>query len=312
MIDIFDIKQAQILIVDDHEPNVFLLEQMLLEDGYQGVSSTTDPFEVCALQAINQYDLILLDLQMPGMDGFEIMDELKKNETHGYVPILVITSQPDHLLKALKSGAKDFITKPFNLMEAKVRIYNMLEIRLLYKQLEQYSLSMESYAMHDSLTGLPNRRLFIDRLTLAMAHAQRKNCTATVIYLDLDGFKKINDKYGHDAGDMLLKIVADRLVAAVRKEDTVSRFGGDEFVLVLWELDSDEGLSILLSKILSALSAPYFINGQSIKTSASAGVSTYPLHGQDIDSLIKSADIALYKSKHIGKNRFSLAAQDDE
>lgn len=312
MIDIFDIKQAQILIVDDHEPNVFLLEQMLLEDGYKGVSSTTNPFEVCALQAIHQYDLILLDLQMPGMDGFEIMEELKKNEPEGYVPILVITSQPDHRLRALKSGAKDFISKPFDLMEAKVRIYNMLEVRLLYKQLEQYSRSMESWAMHDALTGLPNRRLFNDRLTLAIAHAQRKNCTATVIYLDLDGFKQINDKFGHDTGDMMLKIVADRLVAAVRKEDTVSRFGGDEFVLVLWELDSEEGLAILLSKILSALSAPYFINGQAIKTSASAGVSTYPVHGQNIESLIKRADIALYESKRIGKNGFSIAVLDDE
>lgn len=261
MINSLNIMSASILIVDDQESNVSLLEQMLLEAGYLCVSSTTNPFEVGALHAANQYDLILLDLQMPGMNGFQVMDELRKNESEGYIPVLVITTQPEHKLEALKAGAKDFISKPFDLMEAKVRIYNMLEVRLLYKQLEQYSRSMESWAMHDALTGLPNRRLLIDRLTLAIAHARRKKCTTTIVYLDLDGFKQMNDTLGHVAGDMLLKIVADRLVAAVRQEDTVARFGGDEFVIVLWELDDANDLAALVSKVLMAVSQPYRING---------------------------------------------------
>ncbi len=302
-----DIFNAHILIVDDQKANVELLEQMLADTGYKNVSSTTDPFTVCELHISNQYDLILLDLQMPGMDGFQVMEELKKNNFDVYVPILVITAQPSKKLEALEAGAKDFISKPFDLMEVKVRIYNMLEVRLLYKQLEEYSRSMESWAMHDSLTGLPNRRLFIDRLTLAMAHAQRKKCNATVIYLDLDGFKQINDNYGHDVGDMLLKIVADRLAATVRKEDTVSRFGGDEFVLVLWELDSHDGAATLVSKILLALSEPYVINGQAIQISACAGVSIYPDHSEDIEILLKKADIALYESKRAGKSGFRIA-----
>jgi two-component system cell cycle response regulator len=312
MISNLDILNASILIVDDQKANVELLEQMLFEDGFRHVTSTMDPFSVCTLHRTNQYDLILLDLHMQGMDGFQVMKELKKNESEGYVPILVITAQPGHKLEALKAGAKDFISKPFDLMEAKVRIHNMLEVRLLYKQLEQYSQSMASWAMHDVLTGLPNRRLLIDRLSLAIAHAKRNKCTATVVYLDLDGFKKINDNLGHEAGDMLLKMVADRLLSAVRQEDTVARFGGDEFVLVLWELSDVDGVEILVSKVLKTLSQPYYINEQTVHMSASAGVSIYPIHSEDLEVLIKMADMALYESKHLGQNGFSIATIDEK
>jgi diguanylate cyclase (GGDEF)-like protein len=312
MISNNDILNARILIVDDQKANVNLLEQMLDEEGYQHVSSTMDPFSVYAWHRTNQYDLIILDLKMPGMDGFELMKELKKNEYECYLPILVITVQRDSKLEALKAGAKDFISKPFDLMEAKVRIYNMLEVRLLYKQLEQYSHSMECWALHDALTGLPNRRLLIDRLALAIAHARRKKCITTIIYLDLDGFKLINDSLGHVAGDTLLKIVADRLVAAVRQEDTVARFGGDEFVIVLWELNNDYEVPALVSKILMAVSQPYNINGQTVHITASAGVSIYPTHSEDKETLINIADAALYESKYIGKNSYRIASLNDK
>jgi PAS domain S-box-containing protein len=138
-----DILNASILIVDDQESNVRLLEQMLSEDGYSYVASTTNPQEVCALHRNNSYDLILLDLQMPGMDGFQVMEALKTNEQESYLPVLVITAQPGHKLRALQCGAKDFISKPFDLVEVKTRIHNMLEVRLLYKKLENYSKELE-------------------------------------------------------------------------------------------------------------------------------------------------------------------------
>ncbi len=139
MVSTTDILNASILIVDDQEANVRLLEQMLHEAGYQNLTSTTDPYGVQALHRANHFDLILLDLQMPGMDGFQVMEGLKQNETNGYVPILVITAQPGHKLRALACGAKDFIAKPFDLVEVKARIHNMLEVRLLYKKLENYN-----------------------------------------------------------------------------------------------------------------------------------------------------------------------------
>ena len=143
MISEQEILNASILIVDDQQTNVQLLEQMLRETGYQRITSTMDPLCVCALHRDNHYDLILLDLQMPVMDGFQVMEGLKEIETVGYVPILVITAQPGHKLRALASGAKDFVAKPFDLVEVKTRIHNMLEVRLLYKQLENYNQVLE-------------------------------------------------------------------------------------------------------------------------------------------------------------------------
>src|SRR6185295_14480701 len=139
-----DVLNASILIVDDQESNVSLLEQLLQEAGYLSVASTRNPAEVCALHRKNHYDLILLDLQMPGMDGFQVMEGLKTNESDGYLPVVVITAQPGHKLRALDAGAKDFVSKPFDVVELRTRVHNMLEVRLLYKKLENYSKELEA------------------------------------------------------------------------------------------------------------------------------------------------------------------------
>jgi PAS domain S-box-containing protein len=143
MIGAPDILAARILIVDDQKSNVSLLEQLLDEAGYTRVTSTMNSQEVCALHRKNSYDLILLDLQMPGMDGFHVMAALKTNESDGYLPVIVLTAQPGHKLRALQAGAKDFISKPFDLVEVKTRIHNMLEVRLLYKKLDSYNQLLE-------------------------------------------------------------------------------------------------------------------------------------------------------------------------
>ena len=138
-----EILGASILIVDDQKANVQLLEEMLAEAGYAQVRSTTDPREVCALHRQHGFDLILLDLQMPGMDGFEVMQGLKELEPNGYLPVLVLTGQPSLKLRALQAGAKDFVSKPFDVLEIKTRIRNMLEVRLLYKRIENNNRLLE-------------------------------------------------------------------------------------------------------------------------------------------------------------------------
>ena len=143
MISQYEIFNASILIVDDQEVNIALLEQLLAEAGYTKVTSTMDPQQVCALHRKNRYDLILLDLQMPVMDGFQVIEALKTSDADAYLPVLVLTAQPGHKLRALQAGAKDFISKPFDLVEVKTRIHNMLEVRLLYKKLENYSRELE-------------------------------------------------------------------------------------------------------------------------------------------------------------------------
>jgi putative two-component system response regulator len=138
-----DILHGKILIVDDLEANVRLLARMLDSAGYTSVASTMDPLEVCELHRKNRYDLILLDLQMPGMDGFQVMEGLKKIEPDGYLPVLVVTAQPDHKLRALGAGAKDFIGKPIEQAEVLARVHNMLEVRLLYKALHNTNDALE-------------------------------------------------------------------------------------------------------------------------------------------------------------------------
>src|SRR5437763_2630325 len=143
MVDLSDILGAKILIVDDLEANVRLLDRMLRQAGHTCVASTMDPHEVCGLHRDNRYELILLDLEMPGMDGYQGMEGLKEIEADGYLPILVITAQPDHKSRALEAGARDFISKPFDLVEVRTRIRNLLEVRLLYRKVENYSKVLE-------------------------------------------------------------------------------------------------------------------------------------------------------------------------
>ena len=208
MISSADIHHARVLIVDDQHTNVLLLDRMLRSAGYTFIASTMDPHEVCELHRKNRYDLILLDLVMPGMDGFQVMEGLQEIEKDGYLPVLVITAEPEHKLRALQCGAKDFISKPFDLAEVLMRVRNMLEVRLLHEAARTHGRMLESLALRDPLTGLANRRLLADRMSMALVHAQRNTIPMAVVYMDLDGFKQINNRLGHSAGDALLKMVA--------------------------------------------------------------------------------------------------------
>ena len=143
MISAADVLHGKILIVDDKEANILLLERMLRGAGYDSIASTINPGEVCELHRKHGYDLILLDLLMPVMDGFQVMEGLREIEQNGYLPVLVITAQPDHKLRAFKVGAKDFISKPFEMAEVLARVHNMLEVRLLHGEAKNYSTALE-------------------------------------------------------------------------------------------------------------------------------------------------------------------------
>lgn len=295
------------MIVDDQKADVELLEKALWDAGYLSIASTVNSNEVCALHQKNAYDLIILDLQMPDMDGFQVMDCLKEIETESYLPVLAVTAQPDHKLRALKGGAKDFISKPFDLAEVLMRVRNMLEVRLLHEKALNHSKMLESLALKDTLTGLANRRLLDERVEMTLVHARRSKSTMAVICLDLDGFKQVNDTFGHGVGDAMLKMVAGRLLATVREEDTVARQGGDEFTIALWHASDADFEAAVVLKVIDALSQPYEIEGQTVNITASAGVAIYPIHGKDVETLMKNADLALYEAKHAGKNVYRIS-----
>ncbi len=307
MVTAADILNASILIVDDQHANVQLLEQTLRAAGYRCIASTLDPQAVCALHRANHYDLILLDIEMPGMSGFQVMDGLKTIEADGYPPVLALTAEPAHKLRALQGGAKDFVSKPFDLIEVLMRVHNMVEVRLLHEAARNHGKIQESLALNDPLTGLANRRLLADRMSMAIVHSRRNKNTMALVYLDLDGFKRINDTLGHGAGDALLKMVAERLEATVREEDTVARMGGDEFIIALWHISDPDYAATVALKVIEAVAQPYGIEGHTVHITASAGVGIYPVHGEDADTLLRSADRALYEAKREGKSTYRVA-----
>jgi diguanylate cyclase (GGDEF)-like protein len=312
MVSASDIFRAKILLVDDDEDNVRLLEQLLGHTGYTRVTATTDPHKVAAMHAEHRYDLIVLDLQMPGMDGFQVMAALKALDRDTYLPVLAVTGHPGHKVTALQAGAKDFVSKPFDWDEVLMRVHNMLEVRLLHDSAQKQAKVLESMALQDPLTGLANRRLLPERLWMAIAHARRNKSAMAVLYLDLDGFKTVNDTLGHGAGDVLLKMVAGRLVDAVREEDTVARLGGDEFMIALWHVIGFDDTAKVAAKVIDAVSQPYEIEGHIVTVTTSVGASVYPAHGEDTDDLMKKADAALYEAKRAGKNTYRLARNPQE
>jgi diguanylate cyclase (GGDEF)-like protein len=165
---------------------------------------------------------------------------------------------------------------------------------------------VRKFAYHDELTGLPNRRLLLDRFNHAIARAARHQKPVALLFLDLNGFKAINDALGHVAGDSLLKQVAARLSACIRASDTVCRFGGDEFVILLPELDGDESAAAVASKIRAHLAAPYFVGGTEIEVATSIGMARYPVDGNGYEDLLRQSDAAMYCDKARGRARPSL------
>ena len=302
-----DLLRASILIVDDQASNVQLLQELLSSEGYTRVSATMVPQEVCDLHRKHKYDLILLDLQMPIMDGFEVMRCLNAIETEVYAPVLAITAQPGHKLRALASGAKDFISKPYDLTEVKTRIHNMLELRMIYKRLLASNRELELLALHDALTGLANRRLLMDRLEHAMRNSARTGDHCALMFMDLDHFKALNDMHGHDAGDHVLKQAAARLQVCVREGDTVARLGGDEFVVLLEGLsgnakDASQQAHGVTAKILTAFAADFQFGDTSCTSTFSIGAVVFRGSLQPIEQLLKKADLAMYDAKAASRN----------
>lgn len=303
-----DIRSAKILIVDDCHRNTWLLEEILQLDGYSQISVCTEGRRVASLHSKNHYDLILLDMHMPDMSGLSVMKALQATGMDPYLPVLAITGDKTLKQTVLQSGARDFITKPYDLAELGLRIRNALEVRLLYKAAKEYGRLQEERALHDPLTGLSNRRLLEERIEHDIAHAFRDGRRMTLMYMDLDGFKQINDRHGHLYGDRLLIAIAQRLQENKRQEDTLARVGGDEFILLLPHIAKKNDVVKSATRILEAIETPFDIDGIELNTTASIGIAFYPDDAHDRASLVAAADKALYAAKHAGKNNYAWAA----
>lgn len=298
-----DCEALRILVVEDDRSTRALIRHRLERDGYV-VEEAAD-----GASGITQYkrtrpDVVLMDASMPEMDGFTACSKIRSLPGGDTTPVLVVTTLDDEtsIAKAFESGATDYLGKPLHWPVLLHRLRRVIREERAQKRIAHL-------AHHDSLTGLPNRLLFLERLEQATTRVQRYNETFAVLNLDLDGFKRINDSMGHEAGDELLRRVGERLVHSVRKADTVARFGGDEFLLLIG-MASEPRVEIVAQAILRELARPFRLHSGVASVTSSLGAVLCPPDGADARTLLTRADTAMYRAKRQGRNQFQFFRAD--
>jgi two-component system cell cycle response regulator len=303
---------ACILIVDDHEDNVEVLRARLEARGYRTVTAS-DGRE--ALEAVKRQppDLVLLDVMMPHVDGMEVARRIKADRDLPFIPIIMQTAldSTEHKVEGLDAGADDYITKPINFAELEARVRSMLRVKALQEEVErqrdelqELNARLVSISRTDGLTGLINRRHLEERLEEQFEHARRLAEPFTVVMCDLDKFKSVNDTYGHQAGDAVLRQLAEILTAQAREIDHVGRYGGEEFMLILPGTVLDAGVTFA-ERVRHAIAEHTFtFDGGVIHRTGSFGVAGWP-HPRvaSCDELVRAADEALYVAKETGRDK---------
>jgi diguanylate cyclase (GGDEF)-like protein len=305
-------EQARILIVDDHEDNIEVLKARLESWGYETASAYNGHD---ALRYVNATppDLILLDVMMPEISGIEVAKRIKSNPVLPFIPIIMQTAldSTEDKVEGLEAGADDYITKPIDFAELKARLRSMLRIKRLQEALEERErelLEVNERLRHmsqtDALTGLDNRRHLNDRIDEMFAHAVRLGEPFSLVMCDLDKFKSVNDTYGHQAGDEVLKQLADILRREAREIDRVGRYGGEEFMLLLPGASLDDAVTFA-ERVRKRIEGHTFtFPGGTLTRTASFGVAGWPHSRIDqCDDLVRKADDALYVAKEAGRNR---------
>jgi two-component system cell cycle response regulator len=300
----------KILLADDEPIARTMLEHWLAGWGYEVTLARDGESALQALKDDPELRLLVVDWVMPKKDGIEVCKAIRSGPQEPYVYIVLLTAKDDKsdIIAGLDAGADDYLVKPCNPLELKVRLRAGRRVIELQEQLVKARESLRFEAMHDSLTGLLNRGAVLEQLTKELVRASRRGAPVSVLMGDLDHFKNINDTFGHAAGDAVLRETARRLKAGMRAYDSVGRLGGEEFIAVLPECDAKTGLSVAQRLCRSLADTPTQYSGNSIAHSISIGVAATDQFGSArADELIRAADAALYRAKHAGRSRALLA-----
>jgi diguanylate cyclase (GGDEF)-like protein len=288
-------KEFQILLIDESMEDANLIKKYLnridqIEFRLTHVSNISKSYPVFASSF---FDIVLFDLSIPGRNALKDLERLTYNYPHLPIVILSDIGDQDLSLAAIKSGAQDYIIKD------QVNEHSLFKAIVFAIERKNIETELKYLADHDPLTGLPNRRLFSDRLQRGMKRFYRKTdqLSLGVLLLDLDSFKNVNDQYGHHVGDQVLSMIGKRLKHRLRQNDTVARLGGDEFVIILEGIMKEETGLFVAKSLLEKISEPIEINEHRIVVTGSIGVCYYPSHGNDVDVLLKKADLAMYRAK---------------
>ena len=310
-------EEALILVVDDNPDNLEIISTRLEFRGYR-VSTAERGDE--AIQAVTEHhpDLMLLDIMMPDMDGYEVARRIRATDDLAYIPIIFVTARDstEDKVTGLDAGADDYLTKPINFPELEARVRSMLRIKRLQDQLEEKNRELEELSISDGLTGLYNHRHLHELLQEEFDRSKRTGEPISVVMFDLDKFKNVNDTWGHQAGDEVLKTLADILRESAREIDRLGRYGGEEFLAILPDSDPDAGVTFA-ERVREMVDKQKFEIGaeEALSMTISAGVATYPHDEPDGPRrLVHYADQALYSAKHSGRNtvvRFDPGLADD-
>ncbi len=292
----------KVLLIEDNPVDAQLTQDLLAEwqpDRFElvQVSSLT---EGLARLSRDRFDVVLLDLSLPDTFGLSTVTQVLSTSTG--IPVVVLSGHDDHglALQAIQHGAQDYLVKGQGGTDFLARA-------ILYAIERKRAQERLTYlAQYDQLTGLVNRTLFRDRLVHAMARSKRKEQPLGVMLLDLDRFKSVNDTLGHDAGDVLLQAVAQRLTACVREVDTIARMGGDEFTAILEGVSGESDVAVVAKRIIESVGTPFAVGPHRVSIGVSIGVTLYPSDDQNIDGLLKHADAAMYRAKQRGGNAFEF------
>ena len=308
------LKNALIMMVDDEPILMEVLQAFLEEEGYQNFVTVEESSSALDVMRKRKPDIVLLDLKMPEVTGFEILEQVRADKNLQRVPVIVLTSSSDPAtkLKALELGATDFLAKPVDASELALRLRNTLTVKAYQDELTFY----------DALTGLPNRARFLERLDWSLKSAQRSGDAVSVLKVSIDRFNQINGTLGPNAGDSLLRQVANRLNNSVRLSDVVShtgrddiwqnlaRLGGDEFSILLPGGNASEDAAYVANRILSVLRDSFDIDGHEVFVTGSAGIAVYPEDALTTDSLMKNSGAAAEFAKQQGRDNYQFYSKE--
>ena len=309
-----DVSDVIIMMVDDDPVITETISVYLEEAGYKRFLTVNDPREALAAARAHQPGLLLLDLMMPGMSGFEVLEQFRADEALRFLPVIMLTASSDAgaKIRALELGANEFLSKPVDATELLLRVRNTLKLRVFQNHLMRT----------DLLTGLPNRTVFVNQLGEALVQGRREGTQFALLQVNLDRFRRVNDSYGQEAGDRVLKVVARRLAwcgqegqRAPHHDDDhdhvmVARLGGDEFAVLVPKLSNHEAAARLARRVLAAMSAPINEAGQDLFISPSIGITLFPSDGDSSEALLRHAGVAMEHAKASGRNTFQFYSAD--
>lgn len=300
----------KVLAAEDNPVFQSMLANMLTKWGYQPVIARDGNEAWEALQQPDGPQLAILDWMMPGLNGVDICRGVRAAGREPYVYILLLTARTDSqdLVEGMEAGADDYVTKPFQAHELRVRLRAGRRILDLQQQLLAAREALRDQATHDGLTGLLNRNTIIEVLHRELARASREGHPLALLMVDLDLFKKINDTHGHAGGDAVLRESARRMREALRSYDSVGRYGGEEFLIVLPGCDG-ESAACQAERVRETFAAsPFSVGQRSLAVTCSIGVSSRALPSEaDRGALLRESDLAMYRAKDAGRNRVELA-----